>query len=846
MKKNRIALLVAFAAPMVTSPALAGEGGLGGSSVPGIAEREISRRMARIEDARKAMEKGDELYAKGDREGALSQYRAAKEIFDLLPNAPFIQDWRDLANLKFADCAAQVARDKAAIGDYVAARKLIDEALLAVPSHKAAKLFASHLDDPDRWPPALTPEHVENVSKVSKGLLDGASSVELGKYDEALSKYEDVLRLDPYNTAARRGMELAERKRAEYFDTARDHQRSRMLNMVNEAWEHKPAIKGLLIENTNTGSKAPTVYLSQKMQNIIFPQVAFSGASIDEAVEFLRVKSRDLDVTETDLARKGVNIILKAGDNPSTASISLDLKDVPMIEALRYVTELAGMKFKVEPFAVLIVPVSETTQEQFTRIYKVPPDFETMGGGSPAPAAAAAPADPFAAGGAAPAASGLTVRQSALDILKSQGIPFPEGATAVFNKVTSQLIVKNTQPNLDLVESFVDSIIGQVTKQVYITSKFVEVTQKNTDELGFDWLLGGTGGEVEVAGGTTGNSGVRSSYSGNLGDLVTAGTLSPVTRGLRSGGKAIRGDSIDSLFNSIDASSDNVTPGALSVAGVLTNPQFGMVLRALSQRKGVDLMSAPSVTTKGGQQATVEVVREFIYPTEFDPPQIPTNVGGGGAGGGTVGGSVAAIPVTPTTPTAFEMRPVGVRMEVDPVIGENGSIDLNLLPEVTEFDGFVNYGNPIYSVQPITRIEALVDSVGNIIRDATGAPLLVATNVGSNRVELTPNIINQPIFSTRKVKTSVTVWDGQTVALGGLIREDVQDVEDKLPVLGDLPFVGRLFRSEVEDHFKRNLMIFVTATLIDPAGQRISRQGSGSVGADSAEGANPLLPPVGN
>jgi general secretion pathway protein D len=236
-------------------------------------------------------------------------------------------------------------------------------------------------------------------------------------------------------------------------------------------------------------------------------------------------------------------------------------------------------------------------------------------------------------------------------------------------------------------------------------------------------------------------------------------------------------------------------------------------------------MSAPSVTTKGGQQATVEVIREFIYPTEFDPPQIPTNVGStaGVAGGG--GGTAGAIPVTPTTPTAFEMRPVGVRMEVDPVIGENGSIDLNLLPEVTEFDGFINYGSPIYSVQPLT--------------DAFGI------TIGSTQVELTPNTINQPIFSTRKVKTSVTVWDGQTVALGGLIREDVQDVEDKLPVLGDIPILGRLFRSEAEDHFKRNLMIFVTAVLIDPAGQRIKAQGSGGAVADG-EAPNPLLPAVGN
>jgi general secretion pathway protein D len=827
MIKNRIALLVAVIAPIVTLPVNAGESGLGGG-VPGIAEREIARRAARIEDARKGMEKGDELYAKGDHEGALAQYRAAKDIFDQLPNATFIQDWRNLANLKFADCAAQVAREKAVIGDYVAARKLLDEALAVVPGHKASTLFARHLDDPDRWPPALTPEHVENVGKVQKGLLLASSSVEIGNYDQALTQFEDVLRIDPYNTAARRGMELAERKRTEYFESARDHQRVRMLNMVNEAWEQKPPVKGLSFENTGGGGKAPTIYLSQKMQKIVFPQVTFSGASIDEAVEFLRVKSRDLDIEENDPARKGVNIILKAGDSPSTASISLDLKDVPMVEALRYVTELAGMKFKVEPFAVLIVPVSETTAEQFTRIYKVPPDFESMGsGGGAAPAAAAAAADPFAAGGAAPAASGLQVRQSALDILKSQGIPFPEQATAVFNKVTSQLIVKNTQPNLDLVEAFVDSIIGRVTKQVYITSKFVEVTQKNTDELGFDWLLGGAGGNVELGGGTAGNSGVRSTYTGNLAGLVTGGVVSPVTRGLRSGSRAIRGDSVDSLFNPADAGADNVGPGVLSIAGIFTDPQFGMVLRALSQRKGVDLMSAPSVTTKGGQQATVEVIREFIYPTEFDPPQIPTNVGSAGGGGGVIGGATTtpSIPVTPTTPTAFEMRPVGVRMEVDPVIGENGSIDLNLLPEVTEFDGFINYGSPIYSVQPLT--------------DAFGV------TIGSTRVELTPNTINQPIFSTRKVKTSVTVWDGQTVALGGLIREDVQDVEDKLPVVGDLPFIGRLFRSEVEDHFKRNLMIFVTATLIDPAGQRI-KGGAVDEAAPGALGGNPLLPAIGN
>jgi general secretion pathway protein D len=80
------------------------------------------------------------------------------------------------------------------------------------------------------------------------------------------------------------------------------------------------------------------------------------------------------------------------------------------------------------------------------------------------------------------------------------------------------------------------------------------------------------------------------------------------------------------------------------------------------------------------------------------------------------------------------------------------------------------------------------------------------------------------------------------VALGGLIREDVQDVEDKIPLLGDLPFIGRLFRSESEQHFKRNLMIFVTAHLIDPSGQRV--KSNTPVPAAAGGASNPLLPSI--
>lgn len=811
-----------------------------GNGVSSIAEREIARRLARQEDARQAMDRGDKAYVEGDFETALSEYKGAVEG---LPNAPMTKEWRDLANAKYADASVALARDRAKNGRYQEANDLLKGALAINPEHKDAKVFTKQLDDPDRFPRALTPEHVARVQEVERDLEKANSYKELGDYDKSNAQYQDVLRKDPYNKGARRGMERVEQLKSEYFDTARDHTRAQMLARVDEEWETKVPVAGLDVKAELGIGTQPSAYIKEKMEQIIFPNVTFSGATLEEAIEFLRVKSRDLDTRENRTDKKGVNIILRTGDAPVTAQITLDLKDVPMAEALRYITELAGMKFKIEPYAVLVVPLSETTSEQYTRIYRVPPDFLSLGGGE-APAGggggAAAPADPFAAkpAGGDAGGSALIKRQSALDILKGQGIAFPEGASAVFNKVTSQLIVKNTQPNLDLVETFVQSIIDQKPKMIYITSKFVEVSQKNTDELGFDWLLGPfnipSSDRVFASGGTAGNSANATSGTPSGVDFpfTSSGVplgVNPVTYGNRTGSAAISSDSIDGLIQQTTLNS-SVAPGILAFSGVFTDPQFQVVIRALSQKKGVDLMSAPSVTTKSGQPATVEVVREFIYPTEFDPPQIPQQVGTTTGTStltlaGTGSSSIGSFPVTPTTPTAFEMRPVGVRMEVEPTLGADGyTIDLNLSPEVTEFEGFINYGSPIQT--------GAADALGN-----------------PTTVVLTENKIEQPVFSSRKLKTSVTVFDGATVVMGGLIREDVQDVEDKVPLLGDIPVIGRLFQTKAEDHYKRNLMIFVTASLIDPSGAKI-RQASGggtpppSDGGAAPAGPNPLLPAV--
>ena len=78
-----------------------------------------------------------------------------------------------------------------------------------------------------------------------------------------------------------------------------------------------------------------------------------------------------------------------------------------------------------------------------------------------------------------------------------------------------------------------------------------------------------------------------------------------------------------------------------------------------------------------------------------------------------------------------------------------------------------------------------------------------------------------PIFSVRKVVTQVTIFDGATVIIGGLTREEVKTVNDKIPVLGNIPLIGRLFQSSAESYQKRNLLIFVTASIVSRGGSPV-------------------------
>ena len=749
------------------------------SGVEAQAELEIAKRLQLAEDyAPQAMQRGSVALMERDYETAYTQYKAA---VDALPDAPSVRELRAVALDGFSKSVMGLAESRIEEGRWQDAQETVSVLLQPQynPNYKPAQRLLARLESPDYFNKTVTPGFVARVEEVKTLLNEGQGLYDSARFDEATAKYEAVLRVDRYNVAARRGMEQVSVAKMRVADDAYNDTRASMITQVDKAWETPVRRADLgpaaVIEQPVLVSRG-TQSINRKLDELIVPRINFTDATVREAIEYLRQRSEALDTEAMDAADRGVNIVLKLDQAAASQTVTIDLANLPLREALTYITNLANLKFKVEPFAVLIVPINEATDTLITKEYRVPPGFITAtptGGGG---------------GGAESAGIGGSVGQStAKNFLESQGVQFPPGASANFLASSSRLIVRNSQENLDLVDALVESSTGAVPSQVEIESKFVEISQNNLKELGFDWLLGQFGfGDTGIfgSGGTSGNqfNSAATAPGGTAnypflypGSDVPVG-VNPITAGNRSGQTAITGNALDGL---LFGSPVGPAAGVLALAGIFTNPQFQVVLRALNQKKGIDVLSAPKVTTKSGSSATVEVIREFRYPSEYEPPQIPQTTGSG------------TQPITPATPTSFEMKPIGVRLEVEPTVGsDNYTIDLRLVPEVTEFEGFINYGSPILN----------------------------------RGIVVTENVINYPVFSERKVETSVSIYDGQTVVLGGLMREDVQKVNDKTPLLGDIPMAGALFRSQSDQHIKRNLVIFVTATLIDPAGQALAAE----------------------
>ena len=602
--------------------------------------------------------------------------------------------------------------------------------------------------------------------------------------------------------------------------------RQEMLEEIEREWE-RPKVFDRQIDDVQEVQNE-TSALETKLNLIKIPEVPFFESPLDEVMQELMRQSKAFDLTEQDPTKKGVQIIVKKPpDDQPYPLVTITLNSMELGKMIQWITEMVSWTYDIRADAVVVSQTGGSfkgrpLETEFYEVTQGTINRMTGGGGGGGGAAA----DPFApppagGGGGGGDDTGLKIKA----FLEGAGIPFDDGKGHKFVFDGFQMIVTHDRRSLDLIERILAKLDQDSSRQVEIETKFLEVQEGALDEITFDWQYSFGNPTVEFDP-TTGMPVVDSRGRPKT---VYEKTLIGNTRTL-AGAHSPSGFSRDITISypdnpDADQTIPNPTPklpgnigigegvsplldyqqnfNGLQVGGQTILPEFQakILVNALKRKQGTDLLSAPRVTVMDGQLATITVAQEFIYPTDYQPAPVPGGGGGGAAGGlgGGVGGGITIQSATPSFDTVGPedenpgFREVGVVLEVTPTIEKYNSINLDLKPKVTEFDGFVEYGGPSGTI-------------------GTGF---------STATVLTPSGILMPIFSVRKVVTQVTIFDGATVIIGGLTREEVKTVNDKIPVLGNLPLIGRFFQSSAESYQKRNLLIFVTASIVSRGGSPV-------------------------
>ncbi len=791
------------------------------------AQQEEVRRQAAEVEALKASDAGFAALSKGDYAVAETNLITALAQLPDRPQNAAVHDQivKGLAEAQYLRAHGLVQKNER-LED---ARKLVDSALKNDPSHRGAQALDKKLKKLEAIAaapkaPANRPETVEKAKSIEQLYDEARQWYMLKDYDRASAGFEQILKRDPYHKSAMRYLRKIEEEKFNTATYERDARVQGMMTDVRRSWS--PPVRAAIempekdSQHNGVDTKPGSFNLQEKMKKIIIPAVEFRQANINDVVNFLVEASMAADPD-----KEGVNIILNLGQSggasaapapvaapapgaeaapaddwgfggdmttemptsvgsPNVRDITLNLRRISMLDAIKYITEVAGLKYRIEDSAVIITPIDAPIGNIITRMYPVQPSFIDVVVERQGPTAEERQSAEFTSMG-----DRVNITKSDVkDFFEKTGVKFPAGASITYNSSISQLIVANTADNLETFERILQQL-NVVPNQVEIEARFIEVNQDDLEELGLQWILNdnyefatkndGSGQRMQVNANNNGLTQGNRFFSYNTGNL----NIEPASAITQTANQTMLG-------------------GILSASSVLTNPEVTLVLQALSQHGGTDLLSAPRVTTRSGVNAQIQVVKEIIYPTEFDVTQPTMNSDG----------NVTMSPVV--TPGTFETRETGVILNVTPTVGPDGyTIDLVMAPEVAELVDWIQYGSQI-------TVE-------------TGI-------IGAKQQNTYLFNMPMPIFTSRNVTTSIVIWDGQTVVMGGLIREEMTTVKDKVPILGDIPVLGWLFRSEGHYSQKKNLLIFVTARLVDPAGRPIHSEGNMALpgaGIDAAPAA---------
>ena len=468
-------------------------------------------------------------------------------------------------------------------------------------------------------------------------------------------------------------------------------------------------------EGTDKYSIVEVPQIREKLKTPI--TVDFRDVNLDYVLDFLS------DAT-------GVNIITGSTVKSEDKKVTIRVKDMTLEGLLKYIFRNQGLIYRIEKNAVWVDTLDAMEEEDLeTRIYYLNQGlamFTEFSGKT-----ASSTGEGF--GGAA----GISKINTIKDVLED-AVRWPSDAKINLDGRTGALIITNSPSNLRIVEDILYNLDIDTT-QILIETRFIEVNVTDLSELGMNLSLDSPFAIYKDDGQSV------NQISSGSGSNFTAFTGAP-NEGLN-----------------------------LTYQGMLTKPQFSVVLHAMERKTNLKTLSSPKITTLNNHTATIEIANEYVYPSRYEPTLIKEDLNNDGDFLDTVNGVKETRFVN--VPQGFETRDIGILLQVTPNVGRNKEmITLTLRPEVSE-------------------------ATANAFQY-------------SGEVKL-------PKFTTRNLTTNIVVKNGDTVVLGGLIKETRTKTETKTPFLGDLPLFGPLFRKDSDSVERKNLLIFVTATVLSRTGEKL-------------------------
>lgn len=360
-----------------------------------------------------------------------------------------------------------------------------------------------------------------------------------------------------------------------------------------------------------------------------------------------------------------------------------------------------------------------------------------------------------------------------INYFKARGIDFPNDATITYNRRAGEILVTNTVENLRRMEDLLRQLDEVRSPLVSIEARIIELSELDLQELGFDWALNINTTE----------------YASGESSWQVPNNQNPLRHYA-----ADNENSSDTTTNSYRVINNlKIFPNfGESLFGKDSDVNLSLSVNAISQNSRTEVLSSPHLTATSGDLALIKMVERWSYPESWDDPEIDID-------GNTV-------EITTPVPDFDDGNDLGVVFACRPIVHpDNYTISLYIYPQVTEYLGHTNSNYPV-------TLEAGYIYTNTIAGDP---PTTTTTKVPT--IRQTVNMW-MPEIAVRELEVNVQVYDGATVVLGGMMEQYNTNRDDKWPVLGEIPLIGRLFSSQMTSSEKRNMLIFVTARLINADG----------------------------